>query len=57
MKVYAAAAPIGDDEAIMLICALIPSPAYVCATVEHCPPTDDPEEPVDLPLPAPSTQA
>ena len=35
LNLYVASAPADDDEAIMLICALIPSPAYLCATVEH----------------------
>lgn len=35
MKLYVASAPLDDEEAIMLICALIPGPACVCATVEH----------------------
>lgn len=36
LNLYVARAPADDDEAIMLIiCSLIPSPAYLCATVEH----------------------
>jgi hypothetical protein len=36
LNLYVASAPADDDEAIMLlICALMPSPAYLCATVEH----------------------
>jgi hypothetical protein len=40
-----ARAPADDDEAIMLIiCALIPSPAYLCATVEHAASATDLDE-------------
>jgi hypothetical protein len=36
LNLYVASAPADDDEAIMLlICTLMPSPAYLCATVEH----------------------
>ena len=43
LKLYVARAPLGDEEAIMLVCALIPSPAYLCATVEHPGLADDSE--------------
>jgi hypothetical protein len=43
LNLYVARAPADDDEAIMLIiCTLIPSPAYLCATVVHA------EYPMDL---------
>lgn len=44
VKLYVARAPVDDDESIMLICALIPSPAYLCATVEHAAPGDNLDE-------------
>jgi hypothetical protein len=41
LNLYVASAPADDDEAIMLlVCSLIPSPAYLCATVE-CPASDE----------------
>jgi len=35
LKIYAAGAPLEDEDAIMLLSALVPSPAYLCAIVEH----------------------
>jgi hypothetical protein len=44
LNLYVASAPADDDEAIMLICALIPSPGYLCATVEHAASATDPDD-------------
>jgi hypothetical protein len=34
VRLYLASAPLNDDEAIMCLSALLPSPAYLCAVVE-----------------------
>jgi hypothetical protein len=45
LSLYVASAPADDDEAIMLIiCTLIPSPAYLCAIVEHAESATDLDE-------------
>ena len=44
LNLYVASAPADDDDAIMFICALIPSPAYLCATVEHAASSTDLDE-------------
>jgi hypothetical protein len=45
LNLYVARAPADDDEAIMLIiCSVVPSPAYLCATVEAEYATDLDEE-------------
>jgi hypothetical protein len=35
LRLYVASAPVNDDEAIMWLSALLPSPAYLCAVVEY----------------------
>jgi len=44
LKIYAAGAPLDDEEAIMYLCALLPSPNYLCAVVEPPDPAQDPEQ-------------